>query len=96
MKIISLKAFNSVKIGKTEKTYLTSEDFKMEFYNDMLVKVEDKHGSTVYIPLTNIPYLRFEEEKIEPKKSNSGTPRDTKKKDIKKGRVIRPKVRGSK
>ena len=56
MLINTLKTFNSVKIGATEKTYFAYPEFSMELV-DQLLYIKDKCGNEVITPITNTPWF---------------------------------------
>ena len=83
MKIKALKVFQSVKVGGSESTFMTSGDFDMELKGDLVYIKHRTTGDLVITPITNTPWFKPAEAASEPKQGTKSAGR-TRKKEAKK------------
>lgn len=57
MKVSRLRVFQSVKIGKAEKTFLTEDEFDIELKDTLMFITSKSDKSQVITPLTNVPWF---------------------------------------
>jgi hypothetical protein len=57
MKVKRLRVFQSVKVGKAEKTFLTEDEFDIELKDTLMFITSKSDKSQVITPLTNVPWF---------------------------------------
>lgn len=84
MKLVSLKVFNSIKVGTGEFMFMTDKDFEIELVDNLIFIKCRKEGAESITSLSNVPWFTRAVQQVdqvnEQDSGNKDTPRVKQKK----------------